>query len=65
MTTFKPTTPKTIKTTSSPIPKEIHNLPSLLKINEISNEKTKGKCNYWNESGWIKRLNFGCSKFRL
>lgn len=42
-TTFNPTTPITIKTTSPPIQKEIHNSPSLLKMNEISKEKAKGK----------------------
>lgn len=42
VSTFEPTTPKIIKPTFAPLPKEIHNLPALSKINEISNEKVKG-----------------------
>lgn len=63
-TTFKPTTPKTTITTSPPPQKEkeFHHVPSLTKVNEISNEKTK---DYDESTGRLRIADFLYAEYSL
>ncbi|XP_037029914.1 uncharacterized protein LOC119069847 isoform X2 [Bradysia coprophila] len=60
--TFEPTTPKIVKPTFAPLPKEIHNLPALSKINEISNEKVK---DYDENTGRLRIADFLYAEYSL